>query len=100
MSHLVPVFAISSFLLIDLSLFVLLIQELNESGNIDDDTVILSADVVALYPSLNIEFTTDKVCEMFHESKVEVKGVDYEEVGLYLSLTKTSEDIERLGLQD
>ena len=75
-------------------------QELNESGNIDDDTVILSADVVALYPSLNIDFTTDKVCEMFYESNIDIKGVDYEEVGLYLSLTRTTEDIEQLGLQD
>ena len=36
-------------------------QELNQSGGADSNTVILSADVKALYPSLDIDFTTDVV---------------------------------------
>ena len=75
-------------------------QELNQSGGADSNTVILSADVKALYPSLDIDFTTDVVCEMFQNSNVDIQGVDYEEVGLYLKLNKTAEEIEELGLKD
>ena len=75
-------------------------QELNQSGGPDSNTVILSADVKALYPSLDVDFTTDIVCEMFQNSRISIKGIDYEELGLYLRLNKTVEEIEELGLRD
>ena len=36
--------------------------------------VIGSADVKALYPSLDIEFTVEKVCELFYESNITLEG--------------------------
>ena len=60
------------------------------------NTMILSTDVKALYPSLDIEFTTDMVCQMYKESQVTIEGLDYEELGLYLSLNLTeAEQIEK-----
>ena len=75
-------------------------QELNDNGGTNKNTVILSADVKALFPSLDNVFTADTVCEMFMNSDITIKGVDYEEVGLYLALNTTDTELEQLGLQD
>ena len=50
-----------------------------------------SADVKALYPSIDIDFTCEKVAEMYMNSNVNVdeKSVDKEELGLYLALNRT-----------
>ena len=45
------------------------VERLNEEG-LDDDDVIGSMDVEALYPSLDIDFTVDKVCEIIYGSSV------------------------------
>ena len=60
------------------------------------DVIIGLADVRALYPSLDIEFTIEKVCEEFRESEVKIEGVDYNKVGLYLALNMTPEQIRHL----
>ena len=52
--------------------------------------VIGSADVKALYPSLDIEFTVEKVCELFYESSITIEGVDYKELGLYIAINSQS----------
>ena len=75
------------------------VDKLNEEG-IDDSYIIGSADVEALYPSLDIEFTIDKVCELFYISKVEIEGINYKELGLYLSLTHTDEQLRNFGIYD
>ena len=54
----------------------------------------------ALYPSLDIDFTIDKVCDIFFDSDVTLEGVDYEEVGLYLALTKKRSTLKRAGLEE
>ena len=41
----------------------------------------------ALYPSLDVDFTVDKVREVFYGSQVRVEGVNAEELGLYLSVS-------------
>ena len=69
------------------------IKEANDSRKIKKGTVIGSLDVKALYPSLDLDFTIEKAAEEFHESGVEIEGIDYEELGLYLSLHK---DVEYL----
>ena len=63
-----------------------MIAEMNSvNQNQEDDNLIIgSTDVVALYPSLDIEFTIDRVCEVFFESNVSVRGTDDLELGLYL----------------
>ena len=50
-------------------------------------------DVEALYPSLDIDFTVEKVCEVLYESAVKFEGVDYKELGLYLSLVKNDDEL-------
>ena len=49
-----------------------------------EEIVVGSADVKALYPSLDIDFTVDKVCEVFDDSDVKIEGIDTDELGLYL----------------
>ena len=62
--------------------------------------IVGSADVKALYPSLDIDFTVDKVCELFRDSKVEVEGADYDEVGLYLALNTDRQQRIALGIDN
>ena len=59
-----------------------------------------STDVKALYPSLDIEFTIEKVCEVFKESNVQVSEIDSDELGLYLALTHNVAKLEELGFTD
>ena len=75
------------------------VNMLNERG-ITNRHIVGSMDVEALYPSLDIDFTVEKVCELLLESDVNIKGVDYKEVGLYLSLVKTDEELRMLGLHE
>ena len=62
--------------------------------------IIGSTDVVALYPSLDIIFTIDKVCEVFFESDISIQGIDYAELGLYLAVTTSPEVLTKLGIAD
>jgi len=69
------------------------VDKLNHEG-LDDDDIVGSGDVEALYPSLDIEFTVDKVCEMFLGSTVSIKDINLEELTLYLSLNKTEDQLK------
>ena len=73
------------------------VDKMNAEG-IGDGIVIGSFDVEALYPSLDIDFTVDKVCELFLSSKVNIEGVDYKELGLYMSLNKNDEELQQMGI--
>ena len=75
------------------------VERMNDEG-IGVDDIIGSADVEALYPSLDVQFTVDKVCELFHNSTMDIEGVDYKELLLYLSLNKTDEQLQDLGLME
>ena len=71
------------------------------SVQVKNDLVVGSADVKALYPSLNIDFTIKKVCDVFFESDdIQVEGVDYEEVGLYLAINTEPEVLQRSNISD
>ena len=52
----------------------------------------------ALYPSLDITFTIEKVCEVFHTSGVQVVALNAEELELYLSLNRSEAELRDLGL--
>ena len=54
--------------------------------------IVGSADVKASYPSLDIDFTIEKVCEVFMNSGICIDNVDVE--GLYLALNRTSSELE------
>ena len=74
------------------------IEELNKGGRLNESDIIGSMDVEALYPSLDIDFTVEKVCEMLHDSKVTFEGINYKELGLYLSLVMNDEELRRRGV--
>ena len=63
------------------------------TNNVDNEVIVGSADVKALYPSLDVDFTVDKVCEVFYGSEVRVEGVNVEELGLYLSVSLKEDDL-------
>jgi hypothetical protein len=65
---------------------------------ITEERIVGSADVKALYPSLDIEFTVEKVCEVFYNSEVKVEGIDVGELGLYLSLNRKELQLRKLDL--
>ena len=73
------------------------VNRLNEEG-IDSTYIVGSMDVEALYPSLDIEFTVEKVCEVLYNSRVNIEGVDYKELGLYLSLVKSEDELRNIGI--
>ena len=66
--------------------------------HITEDIIVGSADVKALYPSLDVTFTVEKVCEIFYSSSVKVIGIDTEELGLYLALNKTEAELADLDI--
>ena len=74
------------------------VERLNGDG-LDDDDVIGSMDVEALYPSLDIDFTVDKVCEVIYGSSVRYEGLNLKELGLYLSLVMGDEELQARGLE-
>ena len=65
----------------------------------DSDVVIGSADVKALYPSLDLKFVIEVVCQEFHESNVKVDGIDHKEVGLYVALNTDTDRQCELGIE-
>ena len=67
-------------------------------NNVDNEVIVGSADVKALYPSLDVDFTVDKVCEVFYGSEVRVEGVNVEELGLYLSVSLKEDDLMEAGI--
>ena len=72
-------------------------KRINDS-RIKEDVIIGSADVKALYLSLDIPFTVEKVCEVFHASSVQIIGLNAEELGLYLALNRTEAELRDVGL--
>ena len=74
-------------------------NSLNTQG-VCEGFVLGSADVKALYPSLDIPFTVEIVGEMFFKSNVMIENEDYEEAGLYVALNKTEVEINSLYIKD
>ncbi len=59
---------------------------------------IISMDVKALYPSMRVEEVVTAVREMIEQSEDQPEGVDWYEVGKYLAVTMTKEEIKKEGL--
>ena len=74
------------------------IRQANESGRIQEGTVIGSLDVKALYPSLDLDHTIETAAEEFKKSDVEIEGIDEEELGLYLSLNRSEGYLRDKGI--
>ena len=73
------------------------IKKTNDRG-IGDDYVVGSMDVIALYPSIDIEHAVEVVAEEFDKMKITVDGIDFEELGLYIALCCEAEEIANVGL--
>ena len=76
------------------------IQRANIEHIDNEEKVIGSMDVKALYPSLDISFTTEIVCEEFLKSDVKIENVDYAEMGLYLRLNRDDKYIKENKLEE
>ena len=72
------------------------ISRVNCEG-LNDKNVVGSTDVKALYPSLDIPFTIEVVGDVFYNSNVNIAGVDNEELGLYISLNRSVDEINALS---
>ena len=75
------------------------VERINNEG-IEAGYIIGSADVEALYPSLDVAFTVEKVCEVFMNSTMNIKGINYKELTLYLSLNKTDAQLQNIGVHE
>ena len=62
--------------------------------NANSPIVIGSTDVKALYPSLDIDFTVSKVCEVISQSTLRFEGLWYEEIALYVAVHTSQEDLQ------
>ena len=69
------------------------IRECNQQENLDK-CIVGSMDVEALYPSIDIKFAVEKCEQMLCESSIEFKHIDTNELGLFLSLTTTKQELE------
>ena len=56
--------------------------------------VIGSADMRAIYPSLDVTLAIDKVGEVFNTSEIERRGIDEEVLGLYPAMNSKEEKLE------
>ena len=71
------------------------IEEVNSTESLEE-LVIYSTDVEAMYPSLDIDTVAKVAGEEFLESDLDIE-IDTEELSLYLAVTHTSEELEKLG---
>ena len=55
-------------------------------------------DVKALYPSIDIDFATEKCVEMIIESDTSFQNINTDELGLYLALTVDKDELTRADL--
>ena len=68
------------------------IKKVNENEDLRG-CIIGSMDVKALYPSIDIDFATDKCVELLRESEIVFTNVNEDELGLYLILTVDEKEL-------
>ena len=67
------------------------VDEVNRQGTIDEDCILGSLDVKALYPSLDVDFVAEKVGEMVYKSEIDFPCLNSKELGLYLAVNRKPE---------
>ena len=75
------------------------INQVNESTDLKN-CIIGSFDVDALYPSIDVNFAIEKCLELILQSDITFKGIDFAEIGLYLSLTVKKKELDNENLLD
>ena len=74
------------------------IRQANNTNEVKSNSVVGSLDVKALYPSLELDFAIDVVCDEFYKSGITIQGVEYQELGLYLSLCKSRQYLAKMDI--
>ena len=74
------------------------IRHANNTDEVKSNSVVGSLDVKALYPSLELDFAIDIVCEEFYKSGITIQDVDHQELGLYLSLCRSEQYLAKMGI--
>ena len=64
----------------------------------DGHLVIGSKDAEAFYPNLDVDVAANEAKLEIMESELEIKGLDTEELALFLACTMTQEEIDQEGL--
>jgi hypothetical protein len=79
-----------------------MIASINKFNNNNDkcNMNIISMDVKALYPSIDIREVAAVVRQIYQESKLEIDGVNWEEACKYLALLIKPEEITTMGLTE
>ena len=57
-------------------------------------------DLKSLYPNLHKDHTIEVVYEVFETSKVDIDGMDSEEIAFYIAVTMIQEELNEAGLTD
>ena len=70
------------------------------STNTNTNMTIISMDVKALYPSLDVKEVAKTVADIYIQSKLEIQGIEWEEACKYLALLLTPTEIDDLGLKE
>ena len=74
------------------------IHSVNETEDLNG-CIIGSMDVVALYPSIDIDFAVDRCVDLLKESDITFSDVDYDELGLYITLLTNKTDRIKEGVE-
>ena len=64
----------------------------------DGHLVIGSKDAEVFYPNLDVDMAANEAKLEIRESELEIKGLDTEELALFLACTMTHEEIDQEGL--
>ena len=63
-----------------------------------EDIILLGADVVALFPSLDGRVVAEQIMEEFIETEMQTEGIDWKELATYLAMNLDQDQINKLGL--
>ena len=69
-----------------------------EAGVAPDDIAIGSLDAISLYPSLKLQETLDIITEMVQQANINFCDLDYQELGKYIRVMCSEEDIDKAGI--
>ena len=73
-------------------------EKTNNGGEDEDEVVLISQDVRALYPSLDIQDITEAVREAMMETKLTFDNVDMKTVGKYLAINMSKKEQKSLNI--
>ena len=75
------------------------VRHCNDSETLEN-CIIGSMDVEALYPSIDIDFSLSCCSKLLMESDITFESVDYSELGLFLSMTNSRDELLQNNLSD